>query len=84
MNCPKCDSPTGIYESRIITDGKRRRRQCPQCKFKFTTYERMDDEGKRYDKLTRRLNATIDMLGYVRHNITESIDRLQALDEDVM
>lgn len=42
MNCPYC----GYYDSKVIDsrdvdDGIRRRRQCLQCSFRFTTYERL-------------------------------------------
>lgn len=83
MNCPKCDSPTGIVESRIVFEGKRRRRLCPQCKHKFTTYER-EDTGKRDDKLLRRLDVNIQMFEFMQHNIANAIAEMKKLDEEVM
>jgi transcriptional regulator NrdR family protein len=84
MNCPQCDSPTGIVESRIVFEGKRRRRQCPQCKHKFTTYEKLHDEGRRYEKLTRKLDNTLQVLEFMQHNINAAIVKLKELDEEVM
>ncbi|MDX6606003.1 MAG: transcriptional repressor NrdR [Solirubrobacterales bacterium] len=42
MNCPQCDSPTAILETRKADGGGalRRRRQCSECGHRFTTYER--------------------------------------------
>ncbi len=45
MKCPSCQSiNTYINESRIIENGQsvRRRRECSDCKYRFTTYERQE------------------------------------------
>lgn len=42
MNCPRChSSSTSVYDTRISKAGKatRRRRECPDCGFRFTTIE---------------------------------------------
>ena len=42
MNCPKCNSrESKVIDSRSIHSGKsiRRRRECIDCEFRFTTYE---------------------------------------------
>ena len=39
MNCPKCGSSTIVLESRPSGGSLRRRRECIECKNKFTTYE---------------------------------------------
>ncbi len=45
MNCPKCQhSGTRVLDSRE-TDGNkavRRRRECEKCKYRFTTFERLE------------------------------------------
>lgn len=40
--CQQCD--TKVIESRDVSDGEavRRRRACPECNYRFTTYERME------------------------------------------
>jgi transcriptional repressor NrdR len=46
MRCPKCRADdTKVIDSRESTDGMaiRRRRSCPSCSFRFTTYERMEE-----------------------------------------
>ncbi len=45
MKCPKCDYlDTAVIDSRMTKDGSsiRRRRECPKCNTRFTTYERME------------------------------------------
>ncbi|MEM6997685.1 MAG: transcriptional regulator NrdR [Patescibacteria group bacterium] len=45
MKCIKCDfGDTRVIESRSSGDGSstRRRRECPECKERFTTYERIE------------------------------------------
>jgi transcriptional repressor NrdR len=40
VNCPSCDSPTSILETRKAGAALRRRRECSSCGHRFTTYER--------------------------------------------
>ena len=44
MECPRCQQPTKVLESRRAEDGSatRRRRACAGCGHRFTTYERRD------------------------------------------
>jgi len=46
MECPSCNRSTRVLESRRAEDGAaiRRRRECPACGHRFTTYERRDRE----------------------------------------
>jgi len=42
MKCPSCgESESKVIDSRGVGDGIRRRRECVACKFRFTTYERL-------------------------------------------
>jgi len=44
MKCPFCGSGSNqirVIDTREVTDGIRRRRQCDQCNQRFTTYERV-------------------------------------------
>ena len=42
MNCPYCGHyDSKVIDSRDVNDGIRRRRQCLQCRSRFTTYERL-------------------------------------------
>lgn len=45
MFCPRCKhEDTGVIDSRLAEDGKavRRRRDCPKCGHRFTTFERQE------------------------------------------
>lgn len=43
MNCPKCKkSDTKVLDSRDIGNCVRRRRECLNCNFRFTTYEKIE------------------------------------------
>lgn len=45
MKCPKCKEPdTRVIDSRPVEDGFtiRRRRECPACGYRFTTYEKLE------------------------------------------
>lgn len=42
MHCPRCSfNDTKVYDSRVAQNGHaiRRRRECPDCKYRFTTIE---------------------------------------------
>lgn len=45
MRCPRCKSTdTAVIDSRLAEEGRavRRRRECPKCDFRFTTFERQE------------------------------------------
>ncbi|MER0123532.1 transcriptional regulator NrdR [Streptococcus sp. ZJ93] len=47
MRCPKCTSiKSSVVDSRQAEDGNtiRRRRECEQCGYRFTTYERVEEK----------------------------------------
>lgn len=43
MNCPYCDGPSRVVDSRPFPEGGgiRRRRECQACRRRFTTHERL-------------------------------------------
>ena len=48
MRCPVCGAAeTRVIETRSLEDGlvNRRRRECPKCRNRFTTYERIEECG---------------------------------------
>lgn len=53
MKCKNCNSETKVDDSRVTTKGAtiRRRRSCPKCGDKFTTFE-YRDSNEVQDKLT--------------------------------
>ncbi|MDZ7687126.1 MAG: transcriptional regulator NrdR [Halobacteriales archaeon] len=53
MNCPSCESEkTNVVDSRPTEGGTavRRRRECPDCSTRFTTYERTEWDGTQVRK----------------------------------
>jgi len=45
MHCPRCKhEDTGVIDSRLSEEGRavRRRRECPKCDHRFTTFERQE------------------------------------------
>jgi transcriptional repressor NrdR len=45
MHCPRCkEADTAVVDSRVAEDGRaiRRRRECPKCAHRFTTFERQE------------------------------------------
>ncbi len=45
MHCPRCKSEdTAVIDSRLSEEGRavRRRRECPKCEHRFTTFERQE------------------------------------------
>ncbi len=46
MYCSKCNCERlNVIDSRSTPDGIRRRRVCSQCDYRFTTYERLEEEA---------------------------------------
>jgi transcriptional regulator NrdR family protein len=47
MTCAKCNKSTNVTDSRSLRGGAtiRRRRECPKCKGRFTTYEHREAVG---------------------------------------
>jgi transcriptional repressor NrdR len=41
VQCPYCGGDSGVAETRVTSDGLRRRRTCTVCKRRFTTYEKV-------------------------------------------
>lgn len=47
MRCPKCNGlKSSVIDSRQAEDGNtiRRRRECEECQYRFTTYERVEEK----------------------------------------
>ena len=43
MDCPFCSEPTQVIDKRDAEGVTRRRRECLECKKRFTTYERVEN-----------------------------------------
>jgi transcriptional repressor NrdR len=42
MKCPVCEGSTRVIDSRLIGRKVKRRRECPKCKTRFNTFEKVD------------------------------------------
>jgi len=85
MKCPYCGSENSrVIDSRDINDGVRRRRQCMECKSRFTTYERvlpgslfvLKKDGRREDFSKDKLLAGIRKACEKRPLPVGAVDRL--------
>ena len=93
MRCPSCDYPESkVVDSRPSDDGAtiRRRRECLNCKHRFTTYERLGDtpllvtksdgSSETYDrnKLIRGVTVACAKRPITPEQITSLIDSIEA------
>jgi transcriptional repressor NrdR len=98
--CPSCRSQTRVLESRRSPDGDsvRRRRECPSCGRRFTTFERRepeqayvikrDGERQRFDrtKLRAALLAAAHKRPITAVDVEAIVDRIEvaAADADAL
>ena len=74
MQCPSCHfSDTKVIDSRPTDDGQaiRRRRECTNCHFRFTTFERVENTTL----LVIKKNGTRE--AFNRNKILQGIDNLK-------
>ena len=87
MRCPKCQSNNDkVIETRISKEGDviRRRRQCLECNFRFTTYESIipadiyvvKRDGRREDFKPDKLREGIRMACWKRSISQEQIENI--------
>jgi transcriptional repressor NrdR len=50
VQCPYCGNDSSVTETRVVSDGLRRRRMCGTCKRRFTTYEKVGAASLRVQK----------------------------------
>ena len=93
MRCPVCCAPeTRVIETRSTDDGRvnRRRRECPECQSRFTTYERLEEktylwvvkkDGRREafdrEKLMKGLQRACEKLPVPIEQIEEAVSRIE-------
>lgn len=94
MKCPVCGmADCRVIETRSTEDGRvnRRRRECPECQSRFTTYERLEEkrylwvvkkDGRREafdrDKLLRGLQRACDKLPVSLERLEEAVATIEA------
>ena len=57
MQCPYCGKDSQVKDSRTSADGIRRRRECTDCKRRFTTYEQLGAPAIKVQKRDGRHEA---------------------------
>lgn len=93
MRCPKCGSlETRVIETRTADEGRvvRRRRECPDCTARFTTYEKAElrralrvikkdgrREGFDRDKMIRGMNKACEKLPVTLEQIEDLASRIE-------
>src|SRR5688500_17811416 len=93
MKCPFCNAPDSrVTDSREISGGSaiRRRRECPVCNRRFTTFERIDlaglvvvkKDGRRQefdpDKLRQKLRVALTKRPVGEEQIDQLVQRVEA------
>lgn len=94
MHCPFCNAPdTKVVDSRLATEGAqvRRRRECLECKERFTTYEsvelslprvvKTDGNRERFDeqKIRRGLIKALEKRPVESERIDEVVNHITKL-----
>ena len=69
MDCPKCKSRSTIVieARRDLAGGKRRRRECQNCKYRFTTYEVYSHDLIDDDQFEKDIKKLTDSLEETKH-----------------
>lgn len=65
MTCPECNRKTHIVETRFDDDSVRRRRECRECGYRFTTLEVDKDLYERLVKAKRESDYYRNRKGYL-------------------
>lgn len=61
MNCPKCGYGfSKVIDSRDIPDGKRRRRECAGCGFRYNGIEILEEEYKKTTMALEQIKKTME------------------------
>jgi transcriptional repressor NrdR len=87
MHCPFCDhSDSRVVDSRVSGNGRkvRRRRECPSCERRFTTYERIEEffprvvksDGSREDYQREKIRRGVELACTKRPISTSEIDEV--------
>lgn len=93
MKCPFCGSGSShirVIDTREVTEGIRRRRECDQCKNRFTTYERVasmnllvvKSDGRREefdrDKLVKSMRTACTKRAVSSATIEQAAQKIEA------
>ncbi|MBK5200296.1 MAG: transcriptional repressor NrdR [Spirochaetaceae bacterium] len=97
MKCPKCGSSKDkVLESRQNTQGSsiRRRRECLECGYRFTSYEKIEEKtisvikkdgrSQQFDikKIERGIRTATDKLNISEETLTQLLDSIEDAVEE--
>lgn len=78
ISCPKCQSDSGVRDSRHIGKTIRRRRECKQCRFRWTTFE----ISAEYMHAIRKITSTAITLTTEAASLAEDFRKIGDLSDD--
>ena len=90
MDCPYCGGSSRVVDSRPITDGIRRRRECQRCERRFTTHERLapvelrvvkaggGSEAFQAQKIERAVTRVVAGLDVSEERVRQLVRRVEA------
>lgn len=91
MRCPFCEGNSArVIDTREVSDGIRRRRECQSCRQRFTTYERIatvnllvvkrdkSRQGFDHDKLLRSMQAACSKRPVSAEELEEAAREIEA------
>lgn len=75
VQCPNCNGESHVIDSRDGEDARRRRRQCNECKFRYSTYEIHAKDYERMRALqvdVKQLDSAISTLQEIKAYLSNS------------
>lgn len=91
MFCPKCKTNTYVVDSRDVeASAVRRRRECEKCRYRFTTYERLEpvaitvlkrdgsEEAYSREKIRKGIELACQKRTISEQKIDEVVDRIES------
>ena len=93
MECPYCSGPSKVTDKRNSPEGIRRRRECLNCKKRFTTYEKISKgeffvtkkDGRREKFFREKLEKGIEKAFEKRPISKEKIEKMvNEIEEQLM
>ena len=73
MFCPRCREKTVVINSRETINGVRRRRECPNCGYRFTTKELVWPEDKIMERESQ-IKRKVELLQASLNSMKEILD----------
>lgn len=78
--CPKCHAKSNVIDSRETAVTVRRRRECPECKDRWSTWEVKFDDGMEVDALKE---AALAALLEAKSTMRDALAHISEIEERV-